>query len=264
MVEVSLSATRALPRHHRFIGTVARIRLVSALAIVGAYEGLARSGLLYQDVLPSLVAVLRALFALVGTADFYRHLGATVLEIALGFGIGTGLGLALGIAFGVWRLLGETLDPWVHYLAPTPKIVFLPVLILVFGTGMGSKIAMGAIAAFFPVVVATFAGMRLVRPVLIKVARSFQASTWQIVRMIHAPSLLLAVIGAMRIALGATIIGTLLAEFKMSREGLGYLIVQDYNALRVPEMYSLLLIVFVLALAANACMGWLKKHLARR
>lgn len=245
------------------LGEVARIRVVSAIALLALYECVARSGVVYEGVVPPLPAVARALMAFLATADSYAHLGITALEIVIGFGIGTATGIGLGVAFGLWRLLGAVLDPWVHYLAPTPKIIFLPVLILLFGVGIGSKIAMGAIGAFFPVVVATYSGMRLVQPVLLKVARSFQASTWQTVRMIYAPSLVVPVIGAMRIGLGASIIGTLLAEIKMSRAGLGHLIVQDYSMLRVPEMYSLLIVIMVIALAANAGMAALGKLLGR-
>lgn len=242
---------------------VTKIRIATAIVLFALYEGIARSGLLYKDVVPSLLAIAQALLAWVSTGDSYRHLGVSAFEIAAGFGIGTLAGVALGVAFGLWRLLGEVLDPWTHYLAPAPKIIFFPVLVLFFGDGMGSKMAMGAIGAFFPVVVATYAGMRLVPSVRVKVARSFQASTWQMVKLIYAPSLVVVVIGAMRIGLGASIIGTLLAEIKMSRAGLGYLIVQDYSFLRVPEMYSLLIVVMVIALAANAGMAWLGKRLGR-
>lgn len=244
-------------------GEVARIRVITAIVLLALYECVARSGVVYEGVVPPLPAIARALTAFLATADSYAHLGITALEIVIGFVIGTAAGIGLGVAFGLWRLLGAVLDPWVHYLAPTPKIIFLPVLILLFGVGIGSKIAMGAIGAFFPVVVATYSGMRLVQTVLLKVARSFQATTWQTVRMIYAPSLVVPVIGAMRIGLAASIIGTLLAEIKMSRAGLGHLILQDYSMLRVPEMYSLLLVIMAIALLANAGMAALGRLLGR-
>jgi NitT/TauT family transport system permease protein len=242
---------------------VLRIRLLTAIGLLVAYEALAQSGLLYKGVIPSLLAIGKSLVLVLANGEFYGHLGLTIFEMAVGFSIGTCTGLTLGIAFGLWRMLGETLDPWVHYLAPAPKIIFLPVLVLAFGAGVGSKIAMGSISSFFPVVVATYAGMRLVRPVLIRVATSYQASTWQIVRYVYLPSLVAPVIGAMRIGLGATIIGTLLAEIKMSRAGLGYLIIQDYNFFRIPEMYALLVIIFALAWLANSGMEHLGNKLGR-
>lgn len=261
MAEVSLESPRDKPR--RMVDEVARVRLVTALLLLAGYEILAQSGLLYKGVVPSLFAIGSALLETATTADFYNHLGITVFEIVAGCAFGSFAGFVLGIVFGLWRFLGRVLDPWVHYLAPTPKIIFLPILVMAFGAGVGSKIGMGAISAFFPVAVATFAGMLLVRPVLIRVAASYHASTWQIVRMVYLPSLVAPVLSAMRIGLGAAIIGTLLAEIKMSRAGLGYLIIQDYNFFRIAEMYALLIVVFLLAWLANSGMERLGRRLTR-
>lgn len=238
------------------------IRVVTALLLLAGYEAVARSGLLYQDVVPTLHSIGGALVNLFANGEFYYHLGVTLLELAAAFAIGTTVGLGLGIAFGLWRLFGEVFDPWVHYLAPTPKIIFLPIVVLFFGTGVSSKIALGALSAFFPVAVATFAAMLLVRPVLIKVAMTLQASTWQTVRLVYLPSLVVPVIGAMRIGLGATVIGVLLAEIKMSRAGLGNLIAQDYDFFRIPEMYALLIVVFAIAWAGNSVMEYLARRLS--
>lgn len=259
MAEVSLRRSASL-RVGGVLSEAAYIRLVTAVTLVAAYEFVARSGLLYEDVVPSLLAVGRALLGFLVTGSFYYHVGVTAFEILVAFAIGTAAGLALGISFGLWRLLGEVLDPWVHCLAPTPKIIFLPIAVLIFGTGIPSKIAMGALSAFFPVAVATFAAMLLVRPVLIKVAKSFHASPTQTVRLVYLPSLVVPVVSAMRIGLGATVIGVLLAEIKMSRVGLGNLIAQEYNFFHIPGMYALLLVVFVLALAGNAGMELLERR----
>ncbi len=261
MAEISLTR----PAHIKsalFSSDVTRIRVATCVILLLAYEGIARSGLLYQDVVPSLLSIFRALGMVLITGDFYFHLGVTMIELLAAFALGTLAGIAVGISFGLWRLLGEVLDPWVHYLAPTPKIVFLPIVVLFFGTGMGSKIAMGTVSAFFPVAVATFAAMRLVRPVFLKVAVTLHASTWQTVRLVYLPSLVAPVVGAMRIGLGATVIGVLLAETKMSRSGLGNLIAQDYSFFRIPEMYSLLIVVFFIAWAGNAAMEALSRRLS--
>ena len=111
---------------------------------------------------------------------------------------------------------------------------------------------MAAISSFFPVAVATFGGMREVRRILVQVVRSFDASTLQLVRIVYLPSIVVPLLGSLRLAVGVALIGALLAEVKMSNKGLGYLIIQDYNAFRTAEMYALLLLVFALALIINA------------
>lgn len=252
-------------RSERVMGVkvVTTIRVTTVVALLLAYEGIARSGLLYEGVAPSLSLIGGALISLLGSEEFYAHFGISAWEIVAGFGMGLLAGLALGLALGTSRLLGDAVNPWVHYLAPTPKIIFFPILVLAFGSGIGSKIAMGAISAFFPVVVSTFAAVRQIRPVLLKVARTYQASSWQTLRLVYLPSLYLPLLSAARIALGAAIIGTLLAETKMSRSGMGFLIIQEYNFFRMPEMYSLLIIVILAAWLINAGMDWMARLATR-
>ena len=103
------------------------------------------------------------------SGDFYGHLGWTVAEIAAALLIGGVAGLLVGIVLGSSRLLGRAFEPYLYYLGPTPKIIFFPIMIMWFGVGPGSKVAMGAISCFFPIALSTAAGMRQIDAVLIRV-----------------------------------------------------------------------------------------------
>ena len=142
-----------------------------------------------------------------------------------------------------------------YYLGPTPKIIFFPVMIMWFGVGPGSKIAMGALSCFFPIVISTAAGMRAIEPVLIRVGRSFRAAPWQMALKIYVPAMRRPIVNGVRLGLGVAIIGTLLAETKLSNRGIGYLIIQAYATFDMPRMYALLIVLFVLAIGANALIG---------
>ena len=111
---------------------------------------------------------------------------------------------------------------------------------------------------------AVAAGMSQVNPVHVNVARGFNASFLQIVRMVYLPSLVGPMITGMRLGLGVAIIGVLLAEIKFSDRGLGHLAIQHYNFFRVADMYAVLLLTFALAVLANALMGRIGKALLRR
>ena len=256
MVDPSLGriadARRRIP-----LDRITRIRLVTILLILAAYEVVARSGLFFEGVVPSLLAVFAALLRTLADPGFYPHLGRTALEVAIGFPLGVMLGLAAGILFGMSRGLAAVFNPWVQYLAPTPKIVFFPILLLLFGVDMGSKIAMAAISAFFPTAIAAYGGMRQIPPIYLKVARTLNATRLQMLRIVYVPSLVAPILTSLRLALGVAIVGTLLAEIKMSNLGLGYLVIQHYNFLRMPEMYAVLLLTFAIAVGANAAMEWL-------
>jgi ABC-type nitrate/sulfonate/bicarbonate transport system permease component len=125
-------------------------------------------------------------------------------------------------------------------------------MIMWFGVGPGSKIAMGAISCFFPVALNVAGGMREIDKVLIRVGKSFRANTWQMVTKIYLPAMRHPVINGVRLGLGVALIGTLLAETKLSNRGIGFLVIQAYSIFNMPLMYSLLIILFVIAIGANA------------
>ena len=143
-------------------------------------------------------------------------------------------------------------EHYLYYLGPTPKIIFFPIMIMWFGVGPGSKMAMGALSCFFPVALSAAAGMREIDTVLIRVGRSFRASTSQMVAKIYLPAMRAPVINGLRLGLGIAIIGVLLAETKLSNQGLGFMIIQAYTLFNMPRMYALLILVFALAALVNA------------
>jgi ABC-type nitrate/sulfonate/bicarbonate transport system permease component len=234
-----------------------RIAIVAALLV--AWQALARSGLLFRDVVPPLEAIGRALARLLGGTDFYANLAATMAEIGVALLIGGLAGLAAGILLGANRFLSRAYESLIYYLGPTPKIIFFPVMIMWFGVGAGSKIAMGAVSCFFPIAISTASGMRQIDRVLIRVGKSFRASGWQMIAAIYLPAMRAAVVNGVRLGLGVAIIGTLLAETKLSNRGMGYLIIQAYSTFDMPRMYAILIVLFVLAIGANAAVGRLQR-----
>jgi ABC-type nitrate/sulfonate/bicarbonate transport system permease component len=233
--------------------TIVRVAIIAV--ILAGWEALSQSGLLFRDVVPSLISIGRAIGRLLANADFYANLGITLGEIGLGLLIGGLAGLATGILLGANRFLSRAYEAFIYYLGPTPKIIFFPVMIMWFGVGSGSKIAMGAVSCFFPIAISAASGMRQIDRVLIRVGKSFRASTWQMVWKIYLPAMRAPVVNGVRLGLGVAIIGTLLAETKLSNRGMGYLIIQAYSTFDMPKMYALLIVLFVIAIGANALIG---------
>ena len=114
---------------------------------------------------------------------------------------------------------------------------------------------MGAISCFFPIALSTAAGMRQIDPVLIRVGRSFRLNAWQMATKIYLPAMRAPIVNGVRLGLGVAIIGTLLAETKLSNSGIGFLIIQAYSLFDMPRMYAMLIVLFVLAIGVNALVG---------
>jgi NitT/TauT family transport system permease protein len=231
------------------------VRAAIIVFILVSWEVVAQSGLLYRDVVPSLLAIAAAIAKLLSTPDYYWHLLATASEVGTGLAAGGLSGLLVGLVLGANRVLSKAFEPYLYYLGPTPKIIFFPVMIMWFGVGPGSKIAMGAISCFFPIALSTAAGMRQIDKVLIRVGQSFRANAWQMTTKIYLPAMRHPIINGVRLGLGVAIIGTLLAETKLSNRGVGFLIIQAYSLFDMPRMYAMLIVLFVLAIGANALVG---------
>jgi ABC-type nitrate/sulfonate/bicarbonate transport system permease component len=227
------------------------IRLGFVLTIVIAWEALSRSGLLFRDVVPSIVAISASIWKLLINPAFYANLQVTAWEIFLSLVIGSALGVFTGIVLGANRFLANAYEPYVYYLAPTPRIIFFPVMIMWFGVGIASKIALGAMACFFTVALSTASGMRQIDKVLIRVGRTFRATPLQMAFKIYLPAMRVPVLNGIRLGFGTATVTALLAETKLSNQGLGFMIMQIYSRFDMPSLYGLLIIVFVLAGLGN-------------
>jgi ABC-type nitrate/sulfonate/bicarbonate transport system permease component len=236
---------------------VAMVRLGLVVFTLATWEALAASGLLYKDVVPSFVRIAQALWGVVASPAFYSNLAVTALEVGTGLLAGGVAGLACGLIVGGSRFLQRAYEPFLYWLAPTPKIIFFPVMIMLLGVGWQSKAAMATISCFFPIALSVAAGMRGIDRVLIRVGHSFRASIWQMVSKVYLPAMRAPIINGIRLGFGVAVIGTLLAETKLSNQGLGFMVIQAYSLFNMPMMYALLIIVFAIAISANSALAWL-------
>ena len=171
------------------VSPVTLLRGVIVLALLAAWELLSYSGWLYRDVVPSLTSIGAALVGLLSSPDYYFNLGVTAAEIAAALTIGGLSGLIVGILLGANPFLAKAFESYIYYLGPTPKIIFFPVMIMWFGVGPESKVALGTLSCFFPVALSVAAGMRGIDKVLIRVGESFRANYWQMVVKIYLPAM---------------------------------------------------------------------------
>jgi ABC-type nitrate/sulfonate/bicarbonate transport system permease component len=238
----------------------ARARLIAAVAIMAAWQGLAWSGLLFRDVVPSLWRIAVSLATTLGSAAFYDNLGVTAVEFISAIVLGGAAGACAGLVLGANRFFAAAYERWVHYLAPVPKIIFFPALLLAFGAGAGSKIAMGTISCFFPVAISVAGGVRGVRRVLLHVGHSFRASTWQMATKIYLPAVREPLLNGLRLGFGVAAIGVLLAETKLSKAGIGFMVMDAYRRFDMPGMYALLILVVLLVAGVNAAVTRLNRN----
>lgn len=245
---------------------VSRIRLLTIVGFVVLWELIATLGtvgVLYNDVVPHIWYIVVATFNELMSASFYRDLGMTFAAHIVGFVSGSIIAIFVGIWLGTNLLARESMLPYLNAIGSTPKIIFLPIIFLMFGVGIESKMAKGALSAFFPVVFTTTLGMVLINPVLIRVGRTFNLDKWQMITKIYMPAMVNPVITGLRLGVAITVIGVLVAELKFADGGLGYRLGVYYEQFEIAPMYAVILLIFGLAAAANSGMTRLQDRVNR-
>jgi ABC-type nitrate/sulfonate/bicarbonate transport system permease component len=114
---------------------------------------------------------------------------------------------------------------------------------------------MAVVSCFFPIALSVAAGMREIDRVLIRVGRSFRFNGAQMITKIYLPAMRHPVLNGIRLGLGLALIGTLLAESKLSNHGVGYLIIQAYTVFNMPQLYALLIALFIVAIGLNTILA---------
>jgi ABC-type nitrate/sulfonate/bicarbonate transport system permease component len=196
-------------------------RILSVLALVIAWEALARSGMFTPFVLPSLTSVIERIFADAVSGDLFINTALTVYRAMVGFLISMVGGILIGAAMSRNVIANWFFDPIVSVGFPMPKIAFLPVVILWLGVYDVSKITIIVIDAIFPVIAATIIAIKGVERELIWSARNMGASDREVMWQIVFPAALPQILTGLQVALPLSMIVAVVAEMLMGGYGLG-------------------------------------------
>jgi ABC-type nitrate/sulfonate/bicarbonate transport system permease component len=239
------------------------IKILTVVCAICVWEGLARSGLFFEGVVPPTLAVVNAIGREFTDKGFYRDLGVTLLESGLGFLWGSLIGISLGIVLGLNSFFRRMMEPIITAIGGTPKIVFLPILFLIFGLGLESKIAKAALSTFFPVVLSTTSGFLLIPNILLRVGKSFHLSRWQTIVKVYVPAMAHPLLTGLRLGMAMAIIGVLSAEITYSDMGLGYRLIRNADQFQIASVYALAIIIFAVAATVNFAMTILQARVGR-
>ncbi len=153
-----------------------------------------------------------------------HHLSFSAKNFLTGFSLATLLSVPLGILLGWYRIPRLILEPFINGFYATPRIAFIPLIIMWFGIGLGAKIFIVFLSVFFPILINTIHGVKTTDPQLLKAARSFCASEWEIFRSIVLPCTVPFIVTGIRQGVAHGLIGVVIGEFFVGSDGIGYLI----------------------------------------
>src|ERR1700761_649239 len=210
---------------------------------------------------PSQVAA--TLWQMIVSGSLWAPLGVSATAFAIGLGLAIVVGLPLGILTGRSPALNAMADPFITAFNATPRLVFLPLLMLWFGIGLWSKVAIVFLGAVFPLLINTYEGVRNADKVLINVVRSFGANEWDIARLVVVPNALPFIIVGLRLAIGRAVLGVVVAEFFGAQDGLGVVMVRAASEFKVDVVFAGLIIFAALSLIMTGLVKLIEDRLGR-
>lgn len=209
---------RALPGRVRY-------GMLGFLIVLPLWEAVVRLGLVKKVTLSSPTIILTAAFNdLFVNRTLWGHLWISSQEYLLGFAAALLTGIPLGLALGLNRRLNYTLDPWLSAIYATPTVALTPLIIIIFGIGLPSKVVIVWLEAIFVIVVSTMAGVHSVERRYLDTARSFRASKWQTFKSVTVPASVPFVLTGIRLGSTRALVGVVVAEFLASNAGIGFYI----------------------------------------
>ncbi len=245
------------PRSVRFVAPLVFV------ALIALWEAGSRTGVISALVLPAPSEAFGAFMDLVHSGRLWLHLSASLQRLVLGWTCGTILGVTVGLMIGLFSLARSALLPLVSAIFPIPKIALLPLFIIWFGIGEGSKVATILFGTFFPTVIATYGGVDNVDRNLIRMAQSFGLPWRSIVRKIVIPGAMPAILSGCRISASIAIILLVAAEMIGAEYGIGAYILMAGSLMATDQLIAGVAILSAIGLAVSWLIGQVERRVLR-
>jgi NitT/TauT family transport system permease protein len=193
--------------------------------------------------LPGPIDIAGAFASYIAKGSIWPDMWISGQELLLGFALSIVVGLPLGILMGWYRHLNQALDPFVTFFYSIPRVALTPLLIIWFGIGLNSKIAVVFLGAIFAILINTAAGVKSIDPALIKAARSFGASDAQLFRTVVVPGSVPFILTGVRLGLGHALTGVVVGELIAAQAGVGRMIAIAGATFQTSQVFVGLVIV---------------------
>ena len=196
--------------------------------------------------------------------DYWPDIGESIRAFLIALLIAFGLGTIGGILIGVWRACSEVLEPLLVNVNTVPKVALYPVILLIFGLGIWSKVVFGALHGVIPIMISSIGAVRNVNPLYVRCGRTMHLTRWQMLRRVWMPACVPEIFSGLRLGFSLTLLGTIFGEFFASQKGIGFLLMNAIDLRNIPTIMSLILILVVFAVLSNSVLLSIDRKLHRR
>lgn len=239
-----------------------RLFLLFTVALLVGLELLERLGLVRPIVYSGPIRTMRMLGTMAASGELWIHIGASLQALAIGYGAAVLIGIPVGIAMGVSRTVDAVASPYMTALYVTPKVALLPLVVMIAGFGLLTKVSLVCVISVFPIVLSTWTGVRNVEPALVKVGRSFCFSRMEVFQKIVVPHALAFIVVGLRLGATQALIGVFVAEMWGADAGVGSMVIQAGVNFDAPKVFVGILVFAVLGIILTEGLRYLETALA--
>jgi NitT/TauT family transport system permease protein len=205
--------------------------------------------------------VWQSLCHLVLSGELIKHWGITLVEALAGFIAGNVIGSCLGLLLWHSRIAARIAKPYINAAASIPIFALAPLLIMWFGIGLLSKVALAFLSTVIVALVQSYKGATSVEDRYLKFLRVVGASRMQIFTTVVVPSSLTWVVNGFKLNVGLALLGAFMGEFISSEAGLGYMIVKASGLYDMASVFVGIAALMITAVALTAVVEWIERHL---
>ena len=211
--------------------------------------------------IPPLSQIGAAWWKLWPSGKLLANLGVSLATLAIGFVLAALVGIVIGLLMGRFRAVEHFLDLYINALMSAPTTAFVPVLILWFGLGVESRIAVVFLFAVFVIVINTMTGVKQVDTVLVEMARSFGAREREVFFKIMLPAAMPAIMAGIRLGIGRAVKGMVTAEMLLTLTGIGAMIMQYGSSFATDSLFAVILTILIIAILTMRAVQSLDRRL---
>jgi len=252
-----------LKKIHRENTLVVIFRVLLIVIFLIGWELLANKGIINTFTFSSPYLVINTIGELLNDGDLFLHIGVTLYETMISFFLASIIGIVLATLLWSNTLIYRIFDPYFTILNSLPKVALGPLIIIWVGASMNSIIFMSLLISTFISIINMYNGFINTDKNKIKLLRSFKASKWQILWNLVIPSNYHVIVNSLKINVSMSLIGVIMGEFLVSKEGIGYLINYGSQVFNLNLVFGGIIILLVVSYVMYIMVVYIEKILIR-
>ena len=222
-------------------------QIILLIILLGSWEILVEKNIINGFIYSSPSRIVKTIYELFITNNLFIHIYVTLKEVIISFILGMIISFILALILYEFKFIAKVIDPFLTMLNSLPKVALGPLIIIIFGANINSVIIMALLISSIVSLITIYNGFNNTDPYRLKLLKSFNASKIQILKILVIPSSYPTIITSLKLNISLTLIGVIMGEFLVSKEGIGYLIVYGKQVFNLDYVMSGIVLLAIIS-----------------